>query len=149
MNPSDKIDKAFLSKALGQEYDILDFQVTPGSKPGDNFLSLIYTVDVKLLSKSNNTTLSRHILVKCYPTHPGRQDYNNNTNLFFKELQVYRIWLPELLRFQTEVVGLDEPLTLPYPPFVHGKAIDFTQVDRKKLLRNINYELLVISKFIN
>jgi hypothetical protein len=131
MAVSVQIDEVFLAKALGDEFEILEFHATPGSKPGDNYLSLIYTVDVTMRSKITEQTSTRHLLVKCYPAHPGRQEFNNQTNIFYKELELYRVWLPELVRFQEEVVGMIKPYKIPYPPYVYGKATDFTKVDRK------------------
>jgi hypothetical protein len=129
-----KIDEIFLSKALGDEYEILKFHATPGTKPGDNYMSLIYSVDVTMRSKITEQISTRHLLVKCYPIHPGRQDFNNRKNIFFKELQIYRVLLPELVRFQTEIVGVTKPYNIPYPPYIYGNATDFTTFDRIKAI---------------
>lgn len=124
------ISKAFLENALREEgkykdFEILSFKVSMGSKPGDNYMSIIYTIDVDL--KVEGVPLKRSLLIKCYPNHPGRQQFANKSNFFFKEMEVYSKWIPELERMQREVVGLGEGerVKLPYAPFVHGECIDF------------------------
>jgi len=128
-----KVDKTFLTKVLGDErFELLSYDVIPGSKPGDNFLSLIYSIKVELQDKINKSLSTRYLLLKCYPNHPSRQEFNNQINIFYKELQMYSTWFPELVRFLKEVLKVDElPYKIPYPPFVYGTAIDFSKHDRK------------------
>ncbi|OXA50941.1 hypothetical protein Fcan01_14477 [Folsomia candida] len=127
-NCNDLITQEFLQNALkmeangGSAPEIVSYLATPGSKPGDNYASIIYSVDINL---SDGT--KRHLLIKCYPNHPSRQELTNKMNLFFKECEVYSKWMPELRRMQKEVFGLDkeDAVKLPYAKFVHGECIDF------------------------
>ncbi|OXA50876.1 hypothetical protein Fcan01_14444 [Folsomia candida] len=127
-NCNDLITNEFLQNALkmeakgGSVSEIISYLATPGSKLGDNYASIIYSVDVNL---SDGT--KRHLLIKCYPNHPSRQELTNKMNLFFKECEVYSKWMPALSRMQKEVFGLDkeEAVKLPYAKFVYGECIDF------------------------
>src|SRR5665811_1206464 len=119
-----KITNPFLQKAIGCESQIVSYKVTTGMKPGDNFMSLIYKIEVQ--TEHNGNTTTRYLFIKCYPNHPSRQKSLNKNNIFFREMQIYKIWFSELKRFQTEVVGLMEAETvkLPYASFVYGECID-------------------------
>ncbi|OXA51136.1 uncharacterized protein LOC110853643 [Folsomia candida] len=127
-NCNDIITKEFLQNALKMEAnggpvpEIISHFATLGTKPGDNYASIIYSVDVDL---SDGT--KRHLLIKCYPNHPARQELTNKCNMFFKECEVYSKWIPALKRMQKEVFGLDkeDAVKLPYAKFVHGECIDF------------------------
>jgi len=123
------IDRDFLSKCLGDRYEILHFDVALGSKPGDNFLSVIYSASVSLKDVVTEEITVRHFVIKCYPSHPGRQEYNNQTNVFYRELEIYKTWLPQLVKYQTNVLGIKEEDTIkpPYPPFITGKATNYSE----------------------
>ncbi|XP_021957427.2 uncharacterized protein LOC110853466 isoform X2 [Folsomia candida] len=134
-NDDEIISKEFLQKALEHEAKngdsvptIISHSVTLGTKPGDNFMSIIYSVDVELSDGKK-----RHLLIKCYPNHPARQEFGNKSNMFFKEYEVYSKWIPELKRMQTEVLGLrkNEIVKLPYAHFVDGDCIDFQSEEGK------------------
>jgi hypothetical protein len=92
------LTKDFLQKVLNQELrhgrredktgqEIVSHKVSFGTKPGDNYTSIIYTIDVELDTKKNSK--KRHLFLKCYPSHPQRQLFNNKTNMFWKELEIY------------------------------------------------------------
>ncbi|OXA49237.1 hypothetical protein Fcan01_15785 [Folsomia candida] len=106
---SDVFSKGFLQNALkieakgGPVPEITSYLTTLGTKPGDNYGSIIYSVDIDL---SDGT--KRFFVIKCYPNHPGRQEFGNTSNMFFKECEVYSKWIPELGRMQKEVFSLDE-----------------------------------------
>lgn len=128
------ISKEFLQTALQSEGkepvpQITSYTVTPGTQPGDNYASLIYSIQLQL---SNGR--SRHLLAKCFPNHPSRQEFAIDTNMFYKEWQVYSSWIPELKRLQTGVLNLspDQILPLPYAPFIHGQCIDFQSPEGKR-----------------
>jgi len=102
-----------------------------------------------LKDKSTNISSTRYILAKCYPSHPSRQDLNNHLNVFYRELEIYRTWLAELVKFQTENVSLQKPLySVPYPPYVYGKAIDFSMIDRKTSFMKLKYKFYGESKIL-
>ena len=137
---NDIITKDFLLNAIKQEtksnsVEILSHNVTFGTKPGDNYMSIIYTIDVDFKTDKAEVPKRRHLLIKCYPNHPGRQEFTNKSNVFFKELEIYNKWIPELKRFQMEVLGLEpkQALRLPYAKYVHGECIDFQSNEGKIL----------------
>jgi len=134
-NTAVKFDEIFLIKALGEKFEVLSHEVICGSKPGDNFLSLIYSIKARLREKNNNKSITRYLLLKCYPNHPSRQEFNNQTNIFHRELEIYRTWFPELIRFQKEVLKIEVPHKLPYPPFIYGTAVDFSKHDREYTIK--------------
>ncbi|OXA51219.1 uncharacterized protein LOC110853579 [Folsomia candida] len=128
------ITKEFLQNALKMEAkggsvpEIVTHFATLGTQPGDNYMSVIYSVDVDL---SDGT--KRYLLIKCYPSHPARQEFTNKMNMFFKECEVYSKWIPALTRIKSEVFGFDkeEAVKLPYAKFVHGECIDFQSEEGK------------------
>lgn len=151
INVESIITKDFLQNVLNSEAkynsngneinipEIISYSVTPGSKPGDNYMSLLFSVNIVLDVKIDNKEgekCQRHLLIKCFPDNPSRQVFAKNKNIFFKELEIYRKWLPELKKFQQEVVGVDKQqvMGLPFPKFVHGECIDFESVDGKIII---------------
>jgi len=122
-----KIDKDFLSSALGNEFEINSFTISEGSNVGDNYMSIIYSVDIEVKSKiSESPSETKHLLVKCFPTHPARQGFLIKSNFFHRELQMYQVWLVELSRLQKEVIGLQKPFDLPFTRVLLGNSVDFT-----------------------
>jgi len=119
--------KEFLEKELNRS--ISSFTVRPGSNPGDNFMGVIYALDIHLNPQSSIQDESNekewvHMVVKCYPNHPARHEYLNLCSVFHKELSTYRIVLTELEAF---LKNENLPLRLPFVPFISGKAINFSE----------------------
>ncbi|CAG7727460.1 unnamed protein product [Allacma fusca] len=107
--------------------EILKLKVRIGTMPGDNFTSVIYAVEALLKSsvqitvsgqtgdlktgarvsdQVNSTDPSQtqvlHLIMKCFPNHPARQDFFRKIDIFRKELDVYRFLLPELIQFEKQ-----------------------------------------------
>jgi len=135
----------FLSSVLGEENEIISYKVTRGSKPGDNFMSVLYAIQVHLKSKNNDDQINNktlHLLFKCLPSHPGRQEFNAKSNFFYRELQVYQSFLPELMRFQREDLKLPKLYELSFTTALAGKAVDMTSLNgnSKRIVLYINYK---------
>ncbi|CAG7838463.1 unnamed protein product [Allacma fusca] len=129
------ITKEFLEEALTEAVD--SFQVTPGSNAGDGYACIIYSVDVIRKGKPEEPI---HLIVKCFPTHPGRQAWLTESNMFRKELLAYNILIPELLRFQTNKGsiysandGFERIIKPPFPHFYFGQAVDYKAENGKFL----------------
>lgn len=115
------ITKQFLESLLKKP--IQDFQVSGGSNPGDNFTSILISIEIRFPDKNEPI----HLLYKTFPNHPTRQKLLEDTNLFQKEYQVYSTWIPELIRFQSKLIGNGpEKILIPaVPQLVAGAAIDY------------------------
>jgi len=127
MNDSSEVTKEFLERTLKRP--VVDFTVTEGSKKGDNYLGVMVAVEVTTLTKDGQKK-KEHIIIKCYPLHPSRQEFNNSENIFYNELKVYEQWFPALNALKTQFMP-NSP-ALPFPPFVGGEAIDFKAIGKKK-----------------
>jgi len=137
------IDHEFIESILDKDTELVSYTISPGSKPGDNFMSVIYSIDLetrnKIIStkKENKESVeTRNWLLKCFPSLPSRQRFNTKSNLFYRELEVYQTWLPELERFQREVLKLKIPVNLPFTYAVAGKATDFSRLTCKLILES-------------
>lgn len=109
-----EITREFLETVLHTK--ITEFVVKVGTQLGDNYLTAIYSIQV--------TTHDRerlNLVLKTYPILPGRQEFLNATNVFWKELMVYEVLMPELVQFGKEELGSE--FRLPIPPFINGKAV--------------------------
>ncbi|CAL8110268.1 unnamed protein product [Orchesella dallaii] len=97
-NSNKFINKEFLQHLLG--HPIASFTCGIGTKPGDNYLSTIYSVKVVLSdedSKNDNScSLSKSILIKCYPENVAKQEFLDNTSMFSTEFLIYDQFLPSL-----------------------------------------------------
>jgi hypothetical protein len=116
-----EITKELLEEAVG--YPIDSFEVGTGSNPGDNYMSNLFGITV---AKKVNPTEKQHLLMKCFPNHPARQDFLHKSNLFSKEVAIYSQWIPTLKKFLKDYGSREE---LPFPQFLAGHAIDYSKKD--------------------
>lgn len=114
------ISNVFLEETLKQP--IRSFTITRGSKPGDNYSSVMQAIEVHL---AENTSKPLHLLIKTFPQHPTRQKALQENNFFFREYQVYTEYLPALAAFQADFTGSENVLRPAMPNFVAGAAIDY------------------------
>jgi len=123
MSESEIISKEFLEKALGKTVE--SFTIKAVSDTGDNFMSILYTLDVNTKSLDGKIE-TLYLLSKCYPNSAGRQEFLNSQNIFWKELQFYKDFIPEMTKFQ-EDLDLEEIVKLDFPPFAGGDAVNFDE----------------------
>ncbi|CAG7734310.1 unnamed protein product, partial [Allacma fusca] len=132
------ISKEFVEEFLQKKITYL--KVSKGSNPGDNFTSILFAIEVKVCGESEPL----HLLLKTYPALQSRQKFLNETNLFLKEIKVYKEFLPDLIEFQRRELG-HKVITPAVPPFVAGKAIDFSkELDVGKLLSPLDNYLVMV-----
>jgi len=70
-----------LEENLGKRVN--SFTIIPGTKFGDNYMSVLYSIDVQLCG---NDKVTLNLISKCYPSHPVRQEFLNKSNMFWNEL---------------------------------------------------------------
>ena len=107
------ITKEFLEETLKTPVD--KFTVNSGSKLGDGYMCVMYSVDV--WTEGSNKPLA--IIVKCFPTNPVRQKILDDSGTFTTELRMYDTVIPDLNKFQYEALGGIE-FRLPFAPFLAG-----------------------------
>ena len=110
------ITKDFLEQTLKTTVD--KFVVNTGSKLGDGYTCLMYSVDV--WKQGADEPLP--ILIKCFPSNPVRQKILDDGGLFGIELGMYDTVIPDLEKFQHEVLG-ESKFRLPFAPFLAGQEI--------------------------
>lgn len=125
--PTPSIPKSIVEQVSGCQ--VLTYLIENGSKPGDNWMSVLYTVTAQVLPPGKSEPETRYYLFKCYPQHQGRQVYLNKTNFFHNELCFYSVWTKALVNFQTEVLGIpkDSVISPALPPFIGGEAVNFKE----------------------
>ncbi|ODM99554.1 hypothetical protein Ocin01_07129 [Orchesella cincta] len=89
MSSDSFINEEFLQRLLGCK--IKSYTCNVGTKPGDNYLSTIYSVKVVLCDDS-----LKSILVKCYPENVAKREFLDNTSIFSTEYLIYDQFLPAL-----------------------------------------------------
>ena len=116
------ITKEFLEDALKSK--VKSFSVKPGSNHGDNYTSILHSIEVQL----ENQDKPIYLLLKVYPNHPMRKKFLDETNLFLKELLVYQNVVPALHNIINPLIGNKNKmkLKLSVPPLVSGKAVDYS-----------------------
>lgn len=129
------LTKEFLEKILKRK--VASFKCEEGSNPGDNFLSILFSLEIRLVEENEPL----HLLFKTFPHHPTRQKLLNDTNIFLKEYLVYDVWIPELIKFQKDVVGNPTILRPAVPTLVAGNAIDYSNIGKNAL--NIDYLVML------
>ncbi|ODM91728.1 hypothetical protein Ocin01_14956 [Orchesella cincta] len=135
--PKSSVPRELIESITGCK--VLSHIVEDGSKPGDNYMSVLYSVSAEVIppggSEADKET--RHYLLKCYPGHPARQAYLNKSNIFNNELSFYTVWVKELVEFQTRDVGLskDKVIVPAFPPCVGGKTVNFKDCEPEALTK--------------
>lgn len=114
--PGFPLTKEFLETAFKKEVET--FTATLGTNPGDNYMSIIHAVDVTFKGEKEQS----HILIKCYPNHPGRRDFLDQANVFEKELFMYESFLPQLKQLAVESNAVAE-VGLQLPPYHGGNVV--------------------------
>ncbi|CAD7091495.1 unnamed protein product [Hermetia illucens] len=95
----DHLDKAFFKRSLENGLnvsgiDIVDFQITLGSQPGDNYTSTIYRVNV-IYKQPNSGNAEISLIVKSIPIDEHRASLEE-LGVVDKEVNVYVELLPKL-----------------------------------------------------
>lgn len=129
------ITKQFLESVLHCE--ICSYKVESGSKPGDNYMSVLYTIQVKL-----SPTKEVFYLLKCYPSEQSKQTNLNRSNHFYNELQFYSTLGKDLVTFQTKL-GISKPILLPIPPFHGGNAVNYKNLEDPPLCSPLDNFILM------
>lgn len=115
---SESISKEFLETSLGKK--IRSYKITPGTNSGDNYFSVMYSIEVDF----DENEKKAYLLLKCFPSNPTRQDILVNTNLFWRELSFYKEYIPKLVQMQKDM-NLTEIIKPTFPPFVAGSGINY------------------------
>jgi hypothetical protein len=136
------ITKEFLETTLKSK--VKSFTVQPGSNHGDNYTSILHSIEVHL--EDNAAAEPLQLLLKVYPNHPARKKFLDDTNLFLKELLVYQKLVPEIQGLVCKEANgnIGNELKLSLPPLVAGKAVDYTTIEESKAA----YSLAIGLKFI-
>lgn len=117
------ITKEFLESVLNLK--IASFTIKSGTKPGDNFMSVLYSISVEIESEDLDPQ-NHHYLIKCYPGDPSQQKYLNKANHFYSELCFYTTLARDLVQFP-KTGDPNTQILLAFPPFHAGKAVNFQQ----------------------
>ena len=88
-------------KGYNNTLEVLDFNAKPGTERGDNFLSLMYAVQVRLKRKSSQSNPNdaelietMEIMLKCLSRNPTRLLLIKEGKYFLKECEMYNKVLP-------------------------------------------------------
>lgn len=99
--PPQWLDKSFFEKVIRQSENddqavVENFEVTPGSKPGDNFSSAVFraAITYKLSLASEAKTINT--FVKVEPQYPPEFAHMQNRNFFKNEIEMFGNVLPEI-----------------------------------------------------
>ncbi|CAL8069693.1 unnamed protein product [Orchesella dallaii] len=111
----------------GKGYELSSFLIEEGTNLGDNFMSVLYSITVEAIHRNDSSSkITHHYLLKCYPSHPSRQTFLNNSNLFYKEVSFYMTWAKDVILFQKNTQIPDEKIIqLAIPKCVLAEAINF------------------------
>ena len=83
---------------LDPTLQLLTYSVTSGMNPGDNYMSLLYSVNVEARTKSWPWEQSQQtFLFKTIPIDEGKRKMLNDCLAFPKEIQMYTKVLPDLM----------------------------------------------------
>lgn len=113
----DWMNQSFFEKVIRQsekdpKAEVLGFDISAGSKPGDNFASSVFRASISFKSKytkNDSKTISVIIKTELVETIPGLQDFAKESPLFRNEIEMYDKVLPEI---QSLWLSVDDADTL-------------------------------------
>lgn len=73
-----------------------EFNVTPGSNPGDNFASAVFRASITFKSKRTNGSRTISTIIKVQPKYPPELAHLLNFTLFKTEIAMYEEVLAEI-----------------------------------------------------
>lgn len=92
-----EISKEFLQQVLeandSTEAKITDYSSKYALGKGENYLSLVFRVHLKLSDNSE-----RHWIIKTLPNNKKMVQFLEESKMFVKEIEIYDIWLPKMLK---------------------------------------------------
>lgn len=131
IDPKDIVITREVVETIAQKYDpnlIVDnFTSELGSKIGDNYMAIMYLVNVNVSKKNDPTYKKSHsMMLKTMPLHPARQMMVNESGAFVKEGLMYGTIFPGFEQFQKDCGFTKEEIYKDYPlcyaAFIDGKA---------------------------
>lgn len=76
---------------------ISDFNITPASKKGDHYATVIYRILINYFSSKTNSDMKKSIILKTEPYVEGnKKDAMSNADVFPVEIRMYSETLPEI-----------------------------------------------------
>lgn len=88
--------KAYLSDPNVQ---VNDFTITPGTKPGEHYGSVMFKVTINFLTQNHDTTLK--VVVKAIPEVEGhKKEFLEASSTFQNEAKLYSKILPEMQKLE-------------------------------------------------
>src|SRR5690348_793469 len=91
INPKDIVVTRQVVEKIMKSYDpsleVLDFTSEAGSNIGDNYMAIMYSVDIRVKNPKKNDEIStHHVMLKTMPLNPARQGMINESGAFVKEV---------------------------------------------------------------
>lgn len=80
---------------------MVSYSVNPDTKPGDNYMSIMYAVEI-LLINGNNDPEKLDVMLKTMPKNALRVKEINDMTAFVKEVNMYTQVIPEMIKFQED-----------------------------------------------
>lgn len=95
------LDQIFFEKVVramekDSEAIVEEFNVTPGSNPGENFASAVFRASITFKSKLSNGSKTISTIVKVQPKYPPELAHLLNFTLFKTEIAMYEEVLAEI-----------------------------------------------------
>lgn len=113
-------------KGVDTDLELVDFTAVPGTEIGDNYMSVMYAVDIEAKSRKTSETQKIRTMLKTMPRHPMRQQMIVEFQAFVREQKMYDEILPAFLKFQKQHGISDQELFTQYPKcystFCDGKS---------------------------
>ncbi|CAL8134890.1 unnamed protein product [Orchesella dallaii] len=81
---------------------LVSFNAQPGTKAGDNYMSIMYALEILLKNEKNGETETLHVMLKTIPRNVFRMEMINEMKAFKKEASIYHVVFPLMVDTQKE-----------------------------------------------
>jgi hypothetical protein len=80
--------------------ELIDFSAKLGTQIGDNYMSIMYSVEINLKHRKTGDAQTIHVMLKTMPRNAMRQQMINESGAFVKDVNMYKQVFPEMIAFQ-------------------------------------------------
>ncbi|CAL8099548.1 unnamed protein product [Orchesella dallaii] len=119
IKPEDVITPNILSAIMDgynrPELNLVDFQAKQGTIAGDNYMSIMYSLNINLENETSGDSKLLPIMLKVLPRNEFRLKMIRDANIFVRDVNMYKMVLPAMEKFQREVGLEEEDIIKPWP----------------------------------
>ncbi|ODN02157.1 hypothetical protein Ocin01_04497 [Orchesella cincta] len=119
IKPEDVITPTIISAILDgynhPELSLVDFQAKQGTMAGDNYMSIMYSLNINLKNATSGDSQALPVMLKVLPRNEFRLKMIRDANIFVRDVNMYKMVLPSMEEFQKKAGFEADEIIRPWP----------------------------------